>query len=490
MGVLVLALVFCVVFLTWCWRPRRRSPPKYPGALPVIGHVPKILKNLNDLWTYFRKICDYMVEHDGLISLQVGPHSIYVVSDPDDASVIANTCLEKSYHYKFSNNFVKNGLVTSDSATWKVHRKILNPAFSPLVLNTYVDEMNVQAQHLVSKLTLYAEKGPIDVKGFITESVLRLICRTSLGLKPEDQETIDTDYAKAIDEISRVYNERGFNVWLYPSFMYDLSALKRKEQELITRIENIINPVIQKRRSDLKGKYITNDDASTDSVKGKFKPLLDLLLHLADEEHIFSDTEIREHLDTFVLAANDTTSAVLRNTLLMLGTYPDVQERLYKEVKEVLHNEDLGKHDLTKLVYSEAVIKEVLRLHPPVPFVARDLQSDVVLPKYTLRAGNTCALSLYDLNRHSSWGPDAKEFNPDRWLNPDTLPQNPYAFAGFSIGKRNCIGKKYAMMTLKTSLAHIVRKFHISGDITDLKWKIEVVLKPTTPALVTLTLRS
>ncbi|KAF9798194.1 hypothetical protein SFRURICE_018020 [Spodoptera frugiperda] len=360
-----------------------------------------------------------------------------IVSDPDDASVIANICLEKSYHYKFSHNLIKNGLVTSDTATWKVHRKILNPAF-----------------------------------------------RTSLGLKPEDQEMIDTDYAKAIDEISRVYNERGFNVWLYPSFMYDLSALKRKEKELITRIENIINSVIQKRRSDLKGKYITNDDASTDSVRGKFKPLLDLLLHLADEEHIFNDTEIREHLDTFVMAGNDTTSAVLRNTLLMLGTYPNVQERLFKEVKEVFHNEDLGKHDLTKLVYSEAVIKEVLRLHPPVPFVARDLQSDVVLPKYTLRAGNTCALSLYDLNRHSSWGPDAKEFNPDRWLNPETLPQNPYAFAGFSVGKRNCIGKKYAMMTLKTSLAHIVRKFHISGDITDLKWKMEVVLKPTTPALL------
>ncbi|KAH9630836.1 hypothetical protein HF086_009952 [Spodoptera exigua] len=275
----------------WCWRPRSCSPPKYPGALPIIGHIPDLLRNLNG---------------------------------------------------------------------------------------------------------------------------------TSLGLKAEDQEMIAKDYAKAIDEISKVYNKRGFNVWLYPTFIYKLSALKRKEQELITRIENIINPVIQKRRSYLQNKYTMDIDEylSTSHVKRKLKPLLDLLLHLGDEEHVFSDIEIKEHLNTFVLASYDTTSAVLRDTMLILGT-----------VMEVFQNEDIDKNDLPKLVYSEAVIKEVLRLYPPVSFVARNLQTDVVL-----------------------------------W-------------------------KKYAMMTLKTTLAYIVRQFHISADITRLKWKMEVILKPTTPALMTLSLR-
>ncbi|XP_050554134.1 cytochrome P450 4C1-like [Spodoptera frugiperda] len=499
MLVLELAVIFSVVFAVWWyiyyWKLPPQSPPVYPGALPIIGHAHELFRHMigsNELWRYFKKECDYALENEGIISLRVGPHFLYGVTDPKDATFIANTCLEKAYFYKFANDFFGKGLLLSDTPEWKVHRKLLNPAFSQTVMNTYVDEINVQAQYFVKRLTVLAGKGPINIQEFITNYILALLCRTSIGLTPEDQNMIDNDYAEIIDEIEKVYNKRGATVWLYPSFIYNRSALKRREQELVRTVKDILNPIIRKRRSIIKETYyIKNcDEYSQTSVTGKYKPLLDLLIHLADEQDVFTEDEIRVQLNTFVAAANDTTTSLLQYILLALGSHAQVQERLYKEVQEVFKNEDLDKNDLTKLVYTKAVIKEVLRLYPPVPLVARRVHTDIKLPKYTLRAGNTCVLSLYDLNRHSSWGPDVKEFKPERWLNPDTLPENPNTFAGFSIGKRNCIGKEYAMMTLKTSLAHIVRKFHISGDINNLKWTFEALLKPTTPALVTLTLRS
>lgn len=66
---------------------------------------------------------------------------------------------------------------------------------------------------------------------------------TFLGLAPEDQNMIDNGYAEVIDEFAKVVTERSFNVMLYPSFIYNRSALRRKEQGLIRTVNNILNPV-------------------------------------------------------------------------------------------------------------------------------------------------------------------------------------------------------------------------------------------------------
>ncbi|XP_022827531.1 cytochrome P450 4C1-like isoform X2 [Spodoptera litura] len=450
---LVVLFGVTAVLLWYWWKRHPRSPPSFPGELPIIGHVFAMLGYRNDIWTFIKRVCDYSLENGGLIRLNVGSHIIY-------------------------------------ATTWKTHRKLLHPAFNQQVLNTFINEMNVQARNLVSQLTAVAQSGSVDIHQFVIKYVLRIVCRTSLGLEAKDQNIIDNNYANAIQEILKIFCYRGIHPWLYPPFIYKRTAWKKKEDDLIRDLKNMINTVIQKRRFDLKANnFVTNN--GVDSITGRFKPVLDLLLHLADGEHAFTDDEIKEHLDTIVIASYDTTSTVLQTILLVLGTYPEVQERVYNEVQEVFQNsEDLSMLDLSKLVYLEAVIKEVLRVYSTVPIVSRKLDTDIVLPNYTLRAGSTCILSIYGLHHHSSWGPDVKEFKPERWLNPDTLPTNPNVYVPFSIGKRNCIGKQYAMMSLKTSLAHIVRKLHVSGDISNMKWKYELVLKPAKPALIEFTIRS
>ncbi|KAH9631011.1 hypothetical protein HF086_000338, partial [Spodoptera exigua] len=91
----------------------------------------------------------------------------------------------------------------------------------------------------------------------------------------------------------------------------------------------LLNHIIQKRKYDLKNSALTNFD--DDVMKGKFKPILDLLLHLSDEQNVLSDDDIRHHLDTFVFGAYDTTFSVLLTILLVLGSHADVQERVYDE---------------------------------------------------------------------------------------------------------------------------------------------------------------
>lgn len=58
---------------------------------------------------------------------------------------------------------------------------------------------------------------------------------------------------------------------------------------------------------------------------------------------------------------------------------------------------------------------------------------------YVMPAGSQCALLIYGVHYHPSWGPDVEKFRPERWLDPNNVP-NPNMFAGFSIGKRACMG--------------------------------------------------
>ncbi|KAF9798385.1 hypothetical protein SFRURICE_003031 [Spodoptera frugiperda] len=411
-----------------------------------------------NIWGYFKSVGDYVSENGGIFQVRMGPHIMYVVDDPESVGIIANACLDKPYFYSFLYDGLGNGLITLNGEMWKIHHKLLNSAFSQHVLNTYLNEMDAQAQNLVSQLTTVAEKGPVNITEFLIQYVLRTICRTSLRLEAKDQDMIDNEYAKAIEEIEAILVRRLLNPILHFSFLFDRTAMYKRQLKLSQNNKKLLDPIIQKRKSDLIATKRTVND-NDDSVPGKFKPALDLLLNLPDEKYVLSDEEIMAHLNTFVAASFDTTSAVIQNVLLVLGSHPEIQERVYNEIQDVLKNRDrLTKHDITKLVYLDAVIKEVLRVYNIVPLIARKIDTDIVLPKYTLRAGSSCIMSIC-LHRHSSWGPDAKQFKPERWLNPATLPTNPNVYAAFGIGKRMCIGKQYSMMSMKTSLVQFYESF-------------------------------
>ncbi|CAH1641548.1 unnamed protein product [Spodoptera littoralis] len=493
MSVIASILIFCIVFVLWFWlRPRSpNAPPCYPGALPLIGHGHQIFGNRKHLWRYLEKIFHYSLEKGGVLELWIGTHSVYVLTDPDEILTVSNTCLNKAYFYEFGKEYFKNGLITSEASMWRSHRKLLDVAFTQKVLDTFVDEMNAQTRVLVTNLNVLVDKGPFDVRQYLINYTLKIVSRTSLGLEAKDQTIIDEAYADALEDLIKVYCERAQKVWLHLSCIYDRSSLRKKQDYLLKIMNNIIDAVIVQRKSDLK--LNNNEPTQYDKPKqGKFKPALDQMLQLADEHHVFNDEEIREHLDTFVAAAYDTTSGTLIYVLLAIGSHPEIQEKILKEIQEVQpnKNEDISKYDLLRLVYVEAVIKEALRLYSPLPGVARKIEKDVKLKNYTLRAGSTCILSLYGVGHHSMWGPDVNEFKPERWFDVANFPTNPNAFGAFGIGRRNCIGKQFAMSLMKLTIVYLVRNYHILSDISKLESEYDIVLKAVSGHLISITSRA
>ncbi|XP_022827527.1 cytochrome P450 4C1-like isoform X1 [Spodoptera litura] len=459
-------------------------PPVVPGALPLIGHTHR-LTEFEKIWNILEQTSIFTLNNGGISVIKICEYNIYILTDPDLSLMAYNICLNKMYFYHFTDDLVANGLITSEAQTWKIHRKLINPVFNQQNLNNFIDEMNVQTKRLVSELSTMLGK-PVNIRKPLVKYTMNITSRTTLGLTAEDQTLIEKDYAHAFEVLSVLYYERATKPWLHLPFFFKKSALKRKQDKLTETVKNILTPIIQKRRLEMKmNSYINNENDD------KFQPVLNRLLYLADEQNAFTDTEIREHLNTFVIAAYDTTTVSLTLILMMIGWHKDVQERIYNEIQEVLNNEDrdFTKNDLPKLVYVEAVIKETLRLYPTIPYIGRQVNRDIVLGKYTLPAGSTCGISLYGIHRHPMWGKDADQFIPDRWLDPARLPNHPNAFVAFGVGKRYCIGKQYSMMAMKTAIGHIVREYHVHSDLSRLKFQYEVVLQPTKGHRITFTKR-
>nr|XP_049704984.1 cytochrome P450 4V2-like [Helicoverpa armigera] len=487
----LLCTVICVVLVWWFMKPKDKGPPIYPWAFPLVGHLPHLFGDRTYLARFLKTLNSYCVEKGDVIRMWFGTHTFYIVTDPDDSILIANTCLNKSYFYDFAKNFLGTGLITADASLWKAHRKLLNPAFNQQVLNTFLDEINGQARSLVALLDTEADKKLIDVRSHFVNFTLKTVSRTSLGLDVKDQNVIDTDYAEAFEEYVATLVERVQSGWMHLSYAFNFSALKRKQEALIKKMKNIIDPIIVKRKSDLKMINRSNAD-NNNTIPDRFKPVLDQMLNLAEEQNAFTNEDIRAHLDTFVAASYDTSSSAMTFMLVVIGSNEDIQEKIYKELERehVNKDEDITKDVLPKLVYLEAVVKETLRLYSPVPVILRKLDKNVRIKNYTLEAGNTCVIGLQGINNHTMWGPDVDQFKPERWLDPATLPKNPNAFMAFGAGRRNCIGKLYSMMVIKTTLAHILRRYRVSSDISKLQAEFDVVLKPIAGHLIGLTLRN
>ncbi|XP_061723171.1 cytochrome P450 4c3-like [Cydia pomonella] len=486
-SVVVIILMCCVLALYY--KKRRRyldlasKVPTQKDRLPIIGHLYKLSGGSERLWEYSKEVSDAAEKAGGIITIWAGPKAIFCINDPDDAFTVLNSCLDKSYFYKIAFGWFGHGLLTSDVATWKHNRKLLNPTFSQHVLDGFLPIFNRQATLLALEMEQSAGTGLFDPTDYFREVTLETVCQTAFGISLDDRSVIDSEYKKALAVALDGSAQRLGRFWLHSDFLYQFSALRKTMDEAVAVVHKMSRNVLNTRRAERKEAKTANTSSR------RFIAFLDLLLDLSDDGS-FSDDQILNELNIFIAAGHDTSSRVLVSIMVLLGTHQDVQEKLYKEVITVLGPSSyLNKEDIARLVYTEAVIKEVLRLSLVVPIVAREVDKDIKLKNYTLPAGSGCAVLFWGIHRLPIWGPDRLQFRPERWLDPSTLPRNPGAFCGFSLGRRNCIGKPYALMAIKTIVVHLVRKYRISADYSKVKLEYDVLLKYGEGQHITLQLR-
>ncbi|CAH0697231.1 unnamed protein product [Spodoptera exigua] len=480
LSVILLFVVWCAcVVLVRRLRPAHPLPPAYPGELPILGHTHLISGDTEKIWEILKEMSEKCVESGGVLHAKIGTQIYYLVTDPDDALTVANTCLHKHFIYDYVRTWLGNGLLTSSGEFWQRHRKLLNPAFTVPVIHNFLSIFNHMAKQLVSELEVHVEQGPFEISPYLRIISFQTFSRTAFGIADDSVKEFAEKYMESSDQVMNMVVYRFQNFLLHSDLIFRLTGLKKKQDHLIKKLDDMANQVIERKKAEMKtaNEKKANEWSTTNT---RYKPFMSLLLELKNDDTL-TDKEIKEEVDTAIVAGFDTTSNCLTCLLVLLGTYPEVQEKMYEEIVEVLGpDRDIEKDDIKRLVYTEAVIKEALRVLPIGPALLRYVDRDVKLKNYTMRADSQVVILARGTHRSPIFGDDVEAFRPERWLDPSVTAVGNNAFYGFSLGKRSCIGKTYATVSMKTTLSHLLRKYKIISNVNDMRFKVDMVLKATT----------
>ncbi|WP_159149368.1 cytochrome P450, partial [Dietzia lutea] len=187
--------------------------------------------------------------------------------------------------------------------------------------------------------------------------------------------------------------------------------------------------------------------ARRDPALEKRRDLLALLVRAsASDAQGLSDAELRDQLMTLVAAGHETTATAMAWSMLELARHPRVQERCVAEIAG----------DGSE--YLDAVLKEVLRLHPVVPMVMRELQEPATIGGRTYPRGVTVSPSIVLAHRSPGTYPSPGDFDPGRFLGEVPTPTEWLPFGG---GARRCIGASFAMMEGEVILRQLLERYRL-----------------------------
>jgi cytochrome P450 len=175
-----------------------------------------------------------------------------------------------------------------------------------------------------------------------------------------------------------------------------------------------------------------------------------------------SDDLIRDQLLTMLIAGHDTSTALLAWTLYLLGRRPEALARLQDEIDTVLGDRAPGYQDLKQLCYLEQVIKESLRLYPPIHLGQRIAAADLTFQDYCIPAGTRVIYSIYLTHRDPNYWPEPARFDPERFSPEKNQRQAPHTYIPFGGGARNCIGAGFGLVEAKVVLARLIQQFELT----------------------------
>ncbi len=338
------------------------------------------------------------------------------------------------------------GLVTSDGDSWRAQRRACQPAFHPSLLPDYGRTVCTLTSRMLDDWTV---GQPRWVLSDMTRLTLEIIGQTLLGVS----------LGPAAEEISAImttlmecFNARGFGLLPLPPALRELRAVRR----LDALVDGFIAEGLAAARS---------------------RQTLLARLH-AEPGGTVGTHGLREQVKTFLAAGHDSSSLTLTWAFLSLAAHPNADARLAAELASVLKGRAPTPEDVPHLPCTQAVIKETLRLYPPLWMTGRQAAQRCEIGGLAVPAGALVMTSPWPVQREARFFPDPERFKPERWEGDETTALPRCAFFPFGGGPRVCIGQGFALLEATLILATVVQRF-----------RLEVMGQPDIRPWATMTLR-
>nr|UZE89942.1 cytochrome P450 CYP4G282 [Chrysoperla zastrowi sillemi] len=519
-SVLYFLLAPAIALYLLYWRLSRnhmiKLAEKIPGptGYPIIGNALDLIGKSPDI---FKHVYARSFEFGSVVRLWIGPKLVVFLTDPRDVEVIlsSHVYIDKSSEYRFFQPWLGNGLLISTGPKWRAHRKLIAPTFHLNVLKSFIDLFNANSRAVCAKMLKEAGKT-FDCHDYMSECTVEILLETAMGVSKNTQES-GYDYAMAVMKMCDILHLRHTKFWLRPDWLFNLTRHGKTQVALLDTIHSLTRKVIKRKKEDFKNKKITpveikkeveevthsdtkgavdglsygqsaglRDDLDVDDNdvgEKKRMAFLDLMIEASQNGVNITDEEIKEQVDTIMFEGHDTTAAGSSFFLSMMGIHQHIQDKVIQELDGIFGDSDRPATfaDTLEMKYLERCLMETLRLYPPVPIIARQLNEDLKLASapYVLPAGCTVVVGTVKLHRREEIYPNPDEFNPDNFLPEKTANRHYYAFVPFSAGPRSCVGRKYAMLKLKILLSTILRNFRVKSDLKekDFQLQADIILK-------------
>ncbi|XP_052364977.1 cytochrome P450 26A1 [Oncorhynchus keta] len=319
----------------------------------------------------------------------------------------------------------------------KNKKKAIMRAFSRDALEHYIPVIQEEVRSAVRE---WLEKDScVLVYPEMKRLMFRIAMRILLGFDPDQIKTDEQELVEAFEEMTK-------NLFSLPVDV-PFSGLYRglKARNLIhSKIEENIQKKIDS------GKEVKHRDA--------LQQLIDISRN-SDEP--FSMQAIKESATELLFGGHETTASTATSLVMFLGLNPDTLNKLRQELhqQEELGVDLLGQNVnievLEQLKYTGCVIKETLRINPPVPGGFRVVLKTFQLNGYQIPKGWTMIYSICDTHDVADVFPNKEEFNPGRFMDKSSEDSSRFNYIPFGGGSRMCVGKEFAKVLLKIFLVEL-----------------------------------
>ncbi|CAN6363717.1 unnamed protein product [Urochloa humidicola] len=434
--------------------------PSPPSKLPIIGH----LHLMGDL-PYVTMAGLATKYGPDIMLIHLGAVPTVVVSSPRTAEAVLRTYdhIFASRPRSMVSDIIMYGATDSCFCPYGEHFRKARKLVTVHLLNA----MKVRSQrpareeevrNVMGKIGDAAAAGvAVDMSELLHSYVNDLVCRAVSG-KFSQEEGRNKLFRELTDINAGLLG--GFNVGDFFPSLGKLELFRKLASAKAMRVRKRWDQLLDKLIEDHATRMARREDAVED------KDFIYVLLSLQQEYGLTRDHMKAILIDMFE-AGTDTSYMTLEFAMAELIRKPDLMKKLQEEVrKNVPVGQEMVTEDhLPNMTYLKAVIKETLRLHPPVPLMIPHFSLDAGnLDGYTIPPNTRVVVNVWALGRHSGYWENVNEFQPERFVKGDgansvDLKANEFHFLAFGSGRRMCPGVHSASATIETMLANLMYRF-------------------------------
>ncbi len=336
------------------------------------------------------------------------------------------------------------GILTSEGADWKWQRQASAPMFKPQDLLRFVPTFARVTDGLLETWRAAPQGSVHRIDADMTRLTFDIIAATLL---PSGDDPVAPVFERSVKAFQKSggWNQllAAFNAprWVpRPGYVAGRRA--------IVTLRSAVAAMIRERREAVKNAGEAPDD------------LMHRLMAARDPEtgQSMNDEQLIDNLLTFYLAGHETTAKALTWTLYLLARSPQWSTALKEEIARVAGGAAIASGHIEKLVLVQQVLKESMRLYPPVPIMSRQAVGDTTIAGHRLRAGGSVLMPIYVIHRHTRRWENPDAFDPTRFA-PERESKIPrYQYMPFGAGPRICIGMSFAMIEATAILATMLQQ--------------------------------